>query len=67
MSYSAEEIFKFNIDREKEYAGQSLVCEKCGYSGVVGEDLVAATTITTQRSIWSWWIHEKCAKECMGK
>ena len=67
MNYSAEEIFKLNMDREKEHTGQSFVCEKCGCCGAVGKDLVAAATTTTQGSAWSWWVHEACVKQYMEK
>ena len=67
MSYFTDEISKLNMDREKEHTGQSFVCRECGCAGVVGKDLYAATTTTTQGYAWFWWIHEACAKQCLEK
>ena len=63
MKYSTEEILELNMDRERKHKGEKFVCQKCGCGGVVGEDLVAAYSTTTQGSAWSWWVHESCAKE----
>ena len=52
MSYFTDEISKLNMDREKEHTGQSFVCRECGCAGVVGKDLYAATTTTTQGYAW---------------
>ena len=68
MNYSGEEMFNLLRDREQHHSGGTFVCEKCGRDGVVGKDLVAAaSTATTQRGVWCWWVHESCAKEYMEK
>lgn len=61
------EIFRWNLDRMQQHRGAEFVCAQCGSLGIVGEDLQAATTIFMNRNFSSWWVHESCAEEYMGK
>ena len=57
-----QEISNFNMRREKEYKGKTLICGKCNRSGVVGCDLVSVFTISSHFGSGAWWVHPNCYK-----
>ena len=58
-------ISEDNVRRELEHRGEEHKCGICGRSGVVGETLVGAFTISSSVGGWPWWVHRTCADEAM--
>ncbi len=54
-------IFEENIQRECEHIGQERICRICSKVGIVGTNVVAATTVTTtSNEPLRWWVHLEC-------
>ena len=58
-----KEIFEGNLRREEEHRGETQRCVQCGNMGIVGDDLVAMTTLAHTNEMYFLWIHESCAAE----
>ena len=65
MNSFDDPISKDNVRREFEHNGEECVCGKCGRTGVVGDTLVGAFTISSLGEGWPWWVHKACAYEAM--
>ena len=73
MSYTDDEIWKANQDREKLHAGEEQICDACGEGGVVRDRLVSGSedvrlsrvlrSVFGDRPTRWYWIHETCTQE----
>jgi hypothetical protein len=59
-------VFEQNIRREQNNKGTQATCCYCGGSGVVGQDVIAGTSVFNS-GISEWWTHQECASKEMRK
>ena len=63
MLFPGTDFWQLNLDRVEQHCGATFTCEECNGTGIVEDDLVSATTVSMNRYVWSWWIHESCAQK----
>ena len=64
MIHNSDDIFRRNMERERQHRNLAAICDQCGQDGVVGDDLYSGYGLFVGLGLviprW-FWIHGSCS------